>query len=105
MNEKTREELIRRSVALDALSKHPAYPELVAEVERRKERDLKLLIADYVTMGNPVDQRQIDYTRGWWEALEWAVKVPGKATPTLEHALKEAEKVERRKGAKQEQEV
>lgn len=92
MNDRVREELIRRSARLDSLSKHPDYPELLAEIERRRERDLKKLVADLVTMGAPVDQRVIDYTRGWWDALEWAINVPDKAKDTLERALREAER-------------
>jgi len=99
VNEKTREELIRRSVSLHALSKHPSFKELVAEVERRKERDLKRMVADIITTGDPVDQRTVDYTRGWWDSLSWALGVADKAETTLGNALEEAEKAERRKNA------
>ena len=43
-------------------------------------------------MGKDVNQREIDYTRGWLDALHWAVELPGKAEDTLERALREAEK-------------
>ena len=87
-----REELIRRSAALHALSKHPDYPRLQAEAENKIGRMGRQLVADMVTLGKPADQRLIDYTRGWIDALHWAVNLPDKAEDTLERALREDEK-------------
>ena len=89
-----REELIQRSAALNSLSKHPDYPELQLESQRKIARMTTRLVADMLA-GKPVDQREIDYARGWLDALHWAVELPGKAEDTLERALREAEKRKR----------
>lgn len=88
MNETTKRVLEQRRDALASLQKHPAYQEWKAEVERRKERDLKDLVARCLKLGQPVDQREFDEVRGFWEGAMWAVSLPEKAEDTLQKALR-----------------
>jgi hypothetical protein len=90
MNEETQRVIEQRGAALAALSKHPSYNEWVAEIHRRKERDLRKLVTDALRSGKPVDQREFDRVRGFWQGAEYAVGVPEHAEDTLTKALERA---------------
>lgn len=79
-----------RAANLGSLSKHPHFPELVAEVERRQERDLRRLVAKFVRSGDAVDQREFDRTGSFWAGALWVLGVPVKAEDTLRKALEQA---------------
>lgn len=90
MNADTAQVLAQRAQRLAALTQHPSYREWCDEMDRRVERDQRRLVAD-VTSGKPVDQRLIDYTRGFWAGMRYALNVPDKAEDTLERALRQTE--------------
>lgn len=87
-----KKQLIRkRAERISNLKKSPDFQEWAEETRRRVERDRKRLITDYLTIGDPVDQRVVDYMRGFWDALEYATKLPDKAEDTFLRALRQSE--------------
>ena len=79
--------LRQRQATLTALSKHPSWPELEAEVGRKLARLEKHILAR--TLGNPTEfsQREIDYLRGFVNGMKWLVAVPVSAESSLERYL------------------
>jgi hypothetical protein len=80
--------LNRRSSALAAIAKHPSWPELEAEVERKVERLRKVATAIALNEQG-ADQRKLDAIRGTIAALNWLVGVPKNAESTLERFLRD----------------
>ena len=80
--------LIRRQAALTALTQHPSWPELEAEVGRKAERLEKHVLA--VTLGSrrPIPIEEIEYLRGFIQGMRWLVAVPNRAETTLEQYLR-----------------
>jgi hypothetical protein len=83
--------LRQRQANLTALSKHASWPELEAEVERqivKIERQtviaLGLRLGRY---GKEVNQREIDYLRGFISGIKWLIAVPTAAENSLEQYL------------------
>lgn len=90
MNEDSVRQLQERAARLAALTQHPSYKEWRDEMERRIERDHKRLLAEMLS-GKPADQRDLDYTRGFWAGMRYALTVPDKAEDTLTRALRQRE--------------
>lgn len=84
--------LRQRQANLTALSKHPSWPEFEAEVERRVQKiEGGVLNALGVRQGRfakEVDQREIDYLRGFVSGIRWMVAVPVAAENSLEQWLR-----------------
>lgn len=80
--------LRERAGKLAALGKHTAWEELIAEFDRREVRDVKAITAQLVA-GTPLEiaQRDIDYARGYHDALKWVQRLPAEAEKRLEKAL------------------
>lgn len=94
LNESQRRELLTRSSSLNALSQHPSWPDIEAEVLRKRERlEREMLVRALGSRAGrhaaPVDQREIDYLRGFIGGMEWLVAVPTSAQTTLENYLKQ----------------
>jgi len=89
MSEHDRALLAQRQANLTALSRHPAWPELEAEVQRKITRLEKHVLAR--TMGSPQEftQREIDYLRGFVNGMRWLVAVPVSAENSLERYLQQ----------------
>jgi hypothetical protein len=51
----------------------------------------KELSTDFLRVGKPLDQRRIDFSRGFLAGAEWAVGVVDKAEDTLQAALRKAD--------------
>ena len=88
ISRETQHVLNRRASALAAIAKHPSWPELEEEVERKIER-LRRTAAMIALSEHGADQRKLDAIRGTIAALRWLVGVPKKAESTLEDFLRE----------------
>lgn len=73
----------QRSIA--ALKDTAGWDALTAEAQRAEERYWKRHRAD-VRQGKPVDQRELDYMRGTFDALRALLKQPEKAARQLDRA-------------------
>lgn len=62
------------------LVSHPGYAVLVAEIEAARERYFTNFAKGLTTSPNPVDQREVDYKRGYWAGAIWALKTFPKMT-------------------------
>jgi predicted MarR family transcription regulator len=82
------QEVLRaRQARLTALSEHPAWDEMEAEVERKIARIEKTILARSLSTGlSEVEQAQM---RGMIAALRWFVTVPKSAERSLARFLKE----------------
>lgn len=90
MNEKARRELEDRAAKLAALKQHPSWEEWRSTIERRKEKEFRTLITDYLKLGKPVDQRAFDRVSAFYEGTDYALGCVEKAEDTLNRALREA---------------
>lgn len=77
---------------LSKLVEHPSWPVLRAEFEKRKDAYVSK-IARGLTAGGidakPIDQREIDYTRGFIRGAQAVLDTPDNALKALEEALRE----------------
>lgn len=77
--------LLERRANLMSLQNHKGWNELLAEVERRKGRDVRSFVNALISGHEPESlQRQVDYLRGWEAALTWVTSLPGGAESSLE---------------------
>lgn len=88
MSELEQRQLVTRGGALSALSQHPSWAELEAEVGRKRARLERHVLAQALSAGG-FSQREADYLRGFISGIEWLVAVPTRAESTLERYLKE----------------
>lgn len=80
--------LVARQAALTSLTQHPNWPELVAEVGRKRTRIEKIVITK--TLGNkpPADSHELAYLAGFVHGMEWFASVPEMAEGALERYLR-----------------
>jgi|SRR5262252_5832982 len=88
LTEEQRHRLVTRGGALAALSQHPSWPDFVEELKAKEER-LKRVIVVKVMSKLPVDQREIDFMRGFIAGMQYIATVPENAEARLESYLKE----------------
>ena len=88
LSEQARRELLTRQGNLTALTRHPNWPDLEAEIERKVVRIEKHLMA-LVTGRAEIDQREIDYFRGFIDGMRYMGLVPVRAETRLERFLQE----------------
>lgn len=88
-NPETERVLAARQAALTSISKHANWPEMVAEVGRKRERIEKIVKAKVFGGRDPVDPIEMAYWRGFVEGMEWFVAVPEKAEASFERFLRE----------------
>jgi hypothetical protein len=79
---------MNRQGALTAISQHPGWPELQAEVERKKTRIEKVVLAKTLGVAGAVDPIEMAYLRGFLHGMNWFAQVPEVAEATLERFLK-----------------
>src|SRR5262245_12965334 len=89
VSEATRQTLMQRQAALTALTSHPAWPELEAEVERKAQRIEKIVLAKTLASRVPIDERELVYLRGFLQGMRWLVSVPPAAENSLERFLRD----------------
>lgn len=82
-----------RAQELGKLKKHPSWKVLREVCESKRDR-LSQLVAKDIVSGEPIDQRKLDYLRGWAAATEHLLAVPENAESALETALKKARQLE-----------
>lgn len=87
ISDATRRTLMTRQSALTALSKHPSWPEFVAEVGRKQKRIERILVANALSSQHISEQR-IDYLRGFIHGMRWLSSVPTTAEHSLERFLR-----------------
>lgn len=84
-------ELRRRQAALTAITSHPSWPEYQAEQERKiarlQKRALTLALSP-----EGAHQRELDYIRGWIDALKWGSKMPEVAETRLKKFMESLER-------------
>lgn len=90
MSEAARRELMTRQGDLTALAKHPSWPILEGEVERKRARLEKYLLAKLLGSmpTTAINEHEVDYLRGFIQGMTWLVAVPTHAEVTLERFLK-----------------
>lgn len=81
-------ELARRAAALGALGKHPSWPELMEELERKKKRLAKTATNLALAATGP-DVQRLSEIRGSIAMLNWFGGVPIKAEDSLAKFLAE----------------
>jgi hypothetical protein len=97
MSDEDRQMLLRRQAGLTALSKHPSFPELEAVVDGRV-RVIEDMVLAHAFAGGPestaLDQRYLDYWRGYANGMRWIVRAMVAAEASVEHFLQQAKKEE-----------
>ena len=61
---------------LVVLERNRGWLALCAQLEGRREKRQRLLFAEFFTRGEALDQRKLDYDRGYFDALDWVVGLP-----------------------------
>ena len=82
--------LKERAERMGGLKEAAGWQELRAELERRCQRDTKRLVTRYLRSGELVNQREIDYVRGFWAGAEWILDNPEMAEATFDRAMRRA---------------
>lgn len=72
----------QRNARIAALKDTTGWDELEAELNRAEARYWKRHQAD-VKIGKPIDQRELDYMRGKFDAIKTILKQPDKAAAKL----------------------
>jgi len=78
-----------RAADLTALTKHSSWPELQAEVERKRARIEKLILTKALGNKEAVDPGELQYLKGFVHGMDWFFQVPVQAEGTLERFLRE----------------
>ncbi len=79
-----KERLASLGIALEANSRTILDP-LLEEVKATREAYVRSLATGLMKQNGPVDQREIDYKRGFWQGAIWALLIlPQQASAALE---------------------
>jgi hypothetical protein len=81
--------IVRDVRLFERLKEDPGWRRLVDVVQEKPERFLKALCRRQMA-GEVVDQREIDYMRGWQDCLDYLVSTPELALEKLEQVAKTA---------------
>lgn len=73
----------------DGLRDHAGWQRLAQIVRAERDRFLNGLTSA-LWRGEVVDQRKLDYTRGFYEGARWLIETPEQAEASLEQAASEA---------------
>lgn len=79
-----------RARELSKLQEHPSWPILKTELERVRDLYVGRLARTFATGGIsalPLNQREIDYQRGFFRGAKWILDNPDMAESTLMKAL------------------
>lgn len=80
---------------LGKLKEHPSWEFLRVEVSRKRSEYLAGLLRKLMREGvnaDPIDQREIDYQRGFWAGAKWVTDNPDLAESALAAALKKVDR-------------
>lgn len=61
---------------LVVLERNRGWLALVAQLDGRREKRERALFAEFIKRGEPLDQRKLDYERGYFDALDWVTHLP-----------------------------
>jgi hypothetical protein len=92
--EEQRQRLMLVGGALAALSQHPSWPTLEDAVNEKEEKLRARLLATAFGSPLPINQREVDYMRGYIHGMRWFLAVPENAEARLENYLQEYGQVE-----------
>ena len=94
LNSRVIKELGDKAQDLSKLKDHPSWEVLRSEFEAKRLKYMDRLAARLMRGGlnaNPLDQREIDYQRGFFDGAQWILDNPEFAESSLENALKRME--------------
>ena len=100
LTDEQRRKLTIRGGALAVLSKHPSWPDLKDEIQAKKDRLERSVLAKTLSP-HPIDQRHIDFVRGFIAGMEYLLLIPENAEARLEAYLKEYGVEHAEEGARQ----
>lgn len=87
LNDEQQRHLMARGSSLAAISQHPSWPDFLEEIEAKATRLEKRTLS--LCMGvAPVNQRDIDYTRGFINGMQYIALLSENAEARLEDYLK-----------------
>ena len=84
----TERALTLRQGQLTALTKHPSWPALVEEVERRREEIEAEVVRKALIEKPPTDPIEFAYLQGVISGMQWIARVPVSAEAQLERYLR-----------------
>lgn len=58
------------------LERNRGWLALRSHIEGRREARERKLVNAFLGRGEPVDQRQVDYLRGYFDAMDWMLSLP-----------------------------
>ena len=85
--EQEQRNLLARRGALSALAHHPSWNDLKDEVDHKQARIERIIVAKALG-AKALDQRDIDYMRGFIHGMRYFTAVPEQAEGALERFLK-----------------
>lgn len=94
-------ELEQRARRLGELKEHPSWLLLREIFEAKRQRSFAVLMKQLMNGGAqapPLDQRTLDFERGFWAGANWILENPEQAEKTLQSALNRAERLEGSEG-------
>ena len=65
------------------LERNRGWLSLVSRLEGRRAAKERILMGKILIRGEAVEQREIDYLRGYFDALDWMVGLPAKMRKKL----------------------
>lgn len=83
-----------RQGELTALTKHPSWPALIEEVERRREHLENEVLRKALVDKPPTDPIEFAYLQGVISGMQWVARVPITASAQLERYLRTARQSE-----------
>jgi hypothetical protein len=83
------QKIVERAHRFSGLKENPAWAELYEEVKRKKKNYMEGF-ARRLMAGELVDQREIDYHRGFYQGAVWILAHPEEAEAALERAARNA---------------
>lgn len=85
-----REEAVYRkgevAAALARLARHPDWALLTELFTKKKDREIEMM-SRLLLAGGTIDQRRLDYERGFWDGVEAILKRPENAEKRFQAAL------------------
>jgi hypothetical protein len=85
--------LREQAAVLTSLKKHAAWP-LLNEIFEGKKKTHLAMVAAQLMGEDPINQRQLDWIRGYWQGCSWLLANPDMADPTLKRSLAGAKTLE-----------
>jgi ClpP class serine protease len=65
------------------LERNRGWMSLVSRIEGRRAAKERILMAKIFTRGEAIDQREVDYLHGYFDALDWMTGLPERVRKKL----------------------